>query len=80
MYHEVIGYQPNMTRAQIEERIDARIVGYHNCGRDRDILRRRLLDGVTFERLAEEFALSTRQTKRIVYRAEQIIFRNKMTP
>ena len=37
--------------------------------RDRDILRRRILDGVSFEELAEEFHLSTQRTKAIVYQA-----------
>jgi len=34
--------------------------------RDRRILKRRLLDGITFERLAEEFQMSPCQIKRIV--------------
>lgn len=42
--------------------------------RDRAILHRRLVDGVSFERLAEEFDLSTRYVKTIVYRHEQTIF------
>lgn len=37
--------------------------------RDRDIVKRRLLDGVRFEPLAEEFDLSVRQTKTIVQKA-----------
>lgn len=44
--------------------------------RDRDILARRLIDGVTFERLAEEFDMSPRQIKNIVYRDEKVLFRN----
>ena len=36
--------------------------------RDRKILKRRLIDGVCFEPLAEEFNLSVRQVKTIVYR------------
>lgn len=39
--------------------------------RDRRLLKRRLLDGVTYEKLAEEFDLSVRHTKTIVYKAEQ---------
>lgn len=42
--------------------------------RDRAILKRRLLDGLTFERLAEEFELSVRQTKTIVYKAQNRLF------
>lgn len=44
--------------------------------RDRAILKRRLLDGIKFERLAEEFDLSVRHTKNIVYRNEKKIFRH----
>lgn len=44
--------------------------------RDRAILKRRLLDGICFEPLAEEFGLSVRQVKRIVYKAEEQIFKH----
>lgn len=44
--------------------------------RDRAILKRRLLDGIKFERLAEEFDLSVRHVKNIVYRNEKKIFRH----
>ena len=36
--------------------------------RDRAIMKRRLLDGICFEPLAEEFGMSDRQIKRIVFR------------
>lgn len=39
--------------------------------RDRNILKRRLLDGIHFEPLAEEFGMSVRQVKHIVYKGEQ---------
>lgn len=42
--------------------------------RDREILYRRLVDGLTFEALAEEFELSVRHVKTIVYKNEEIIF------
>lgn len=38
--------------------------------RDRAILKRRLLDGIRYEPLAEEFNLSVRQVKKIVYHGE----------
>lgn len=44
--------------------------------RNRSILRKRLIDGVTYEQLAEEFDLSVRQTKNIVYKCEDMIFRH----
>ena len=43
--------------------------------RHREILKRRLLDGVKFEALAEEFDLSVRQTKNIVYKCEDKLFK-----
>ena len=43
--------------------------------RDRKILTRRLIDGITFEKLAEEQEMSVRQIKNIVYRNEEILFR-----
>lgn len=44
--------------------------------RDRAILKRRLIDGITFERLAEEFDLSVRNTKTIVYKGQARIFKH----
>lgn len=41
--------------------------------RDRKILKRRLIDGLTFEALAEEFDLSVRYTKTIVYSGQDKI-------
>lgn len=46
----------------IDEYINGR-----NAERNRKILKRRLIDGVNFESLAEEFGMSVRQCKRIVY-------------
>ena len=40
--------------------------------RDRALLKRRLVDGIRFEPLAEEFDLSVRQTKSIVGAALKI--------
>jgi hypothetical protein len=42
--------------------------------RDRKIMSRRLIDGITFEKLAEEQEMSVRQIKNIVYRDEKVIF------
>ena len=44
--------------------------------RDRMILERRLIDGITFDRLAEEFDMSVRQTKNIVYKAQEQLFKH----
>jgi len=44
--------------------------------RDRKILERRLIDGVTFERLAEEFDMSDRQVRRIVLKLQEQLFKH----
>ena len=61
----------NYTNSQIRELIAEHI----HSERDRRILERRLIDGLTYERLAEEFDRSVRQIKNIVYRNEDILFR-----
>lgn len=38
------------------------------------ILCRKLIDGITYEKLAEEFDLTDRQVKNIVYKWNNIIF------
>ena len=50
---------------------------YIHYERDRAILKRRLIDGITYEALAEEFDLSVTQVKRIVYKGEDIIFKKR---
>lgn len=44
--------------------------------RNRQILKRRLIDCICFEPLAEEFDLSVRQTKNIIYKCEQQLFKH----
>lgn len=63
----------NVSRSELDHLIDEWIFSE----RDRAILRRRLLDGICFEPLAEEFELSVSQVKRIVYRGEDAIFKNR---
>lgn len=63
----------NLSRSEIENLIDEWIVG-RNAERNRAILKRRLLDGVTYEKLSEEFDLSVRQVKNIVYRCGDKLF------
>ena len=55
-----------LSKTQITELIDEWIF----VERDRMILKRRLLDGICYEPLAEEFGLSVRQVKSIVYKSE----------
>lgn len=64
-----------VSKTDIVNAINEWVVGA-NAERDRQILYRRLVDGITFERLAEEFDLSVRQTKSIVYKREKRIFKH----
>lgn len=61
--------QLDMSRSQITILIDEWIFNERN----RNILKRRLLDGLTYEKLAEEFDLSVQQTKNIVYKCQDIM-------
>lgn len=65
-----------MTRTELEWLIDDRIIG-KNAERDRAIVKRRLIDGVCYEPLAEEFGLSVRWVKNIVYTKKEVIFKNR---
>ncbi|MBR6968487.1 MAG: hypothetical protein IKH78_08135 [Ruminococcus sp.] len=57
------------TNTSIAQAIDDYVSG-KNAERDRKILRRRLIDGITFERIGEEFEISTNHAKRIIYSRE----------
>lgn len=63
----------NLSRTDTEQLIDEWIIG-RNAERNRAILKRRLCDGLTYDKLAEEFDLSVRQIKNIVYRCEDKLF------
>ena len=52
------------TNSEIARLIDE----YVHSERDRAILKRRLIDGICFEPLAEEFDMSVRHVKNIVYK------------
>lgn len=59
------------TNSQIAALIDEHI----HSERDRAILKRRLIDGVCFEPLAEECGLSVQRVKAIVYKSQNKLFR-----
>ena len=60
------------SNSQMEALIDEWI----HSERDRALLKRRLIDGVCFEPLAEEFDMSVRQVKRLIYAAQDKLFRH----
>ena len=60
------------SRTELTNAIDEYILNEKH----RKIMYRRLIDGICYEPLAEEFDMSVRQIKRIVYKCEEIIFRH----
>ena len=62
----------NISNTDLTRLIDEWVKGE----RDRKILKRRLIDCICYEPLAEEFELSVKRVKSIVYKNEQIIFKH----
>ena len=67
MKHNLNGYR--LSRMQVLDLIDAYIFNERN----RHILKRRLLDEVCYEDLAEEFNLSVNQVKAICYKGVEVL-------
>ena len=65
----------NLSRSEWENLFDEWIVG-RNAERNRQILKRRLLDGITYERLAEEFDMSTQNVCGIIYKCQDKVFKH----
>lgn len=59
------------TNSQMMVLIDEHI----HSERDRKILKRRLIDGICYEPLADEFGLTDRQIKSIVYKSTNILIK-----
>lgn len=66
----------DITRDQLEAVIDNTIILQTHAARNREILKRRLIDGLTHEELAEEFDLSVQQIRKVIYKYEQVIFKH----
>ena len=60
------------SRTEITEAIDEWILNQ----RHRAILKSRLIDGLTYDELSEMYYMSPRQIKRIVYKAQETLFRH----
>ena len=65
----------NIDKYDVLVAIDRYVIG-QDAMRDRQILIRRIIDGVHFEPLAEEFGLSVRRTKDIVYKWQTKIWKH----
>ena len=55
-------------------RIRELIAEHIHSARDRIILEKRLIDGLTYERISEDMDMSPRQIKNIIYKNEDILF------
>ena len=64
----------DITREQLEAAIESTIVLHTHAERNRAILKRRLIDGLTHEQLAEEFDLSVQAVRKILYKYEKVVF------
>lgn len=62
----------DLSRSEICALIDEWILNERN----RNILKRRLCDGICYEPLAEEFDLSVTQIKAIIYKSQKILFKH----
>lgn len=65
----------DLKASELSELIDDWVTG-RNAERDRDILKRRLIDGLTYERLSVEFDLSVRQVQNIIYKRQDTVFKH----
>ena len=61
-----------ISNSQLSELIDEWVKGERN----RAILKRRLIDCICYEPLAEEFNLSSKQIKNIIYKQQTILFKH----
>lgn len=66
----------NYSRSDLEKAIDEWVILRRHSERNREVLKRYLLDGICFEPLAEEFGLSVRQVQNIVYKTQEQLFRH----
>ena len=62
----------DISNQELEKLIDSWI----KSERDRYILKRRLIDGICYEPLADEMQMSVRQIKDVISKCEWILFRH----
>ena len=66
----------NYSRSDIEHAIDEWVILRRHSERNRQILKRYMLDGIPFEPLSEEFGISVRQAQNIVYKTQEQLFKH----
>lgn len=64
------------SRSDLERAIEEWVILKRHSQRNREILKRYMLDGIPFEPLSEEFGMSVRQVKNIVYKTQEQLFKH----
>lgn len=63
----------DLSRDEIESLIDQYVICHRNAERNRMIYKRAVIDGVSQERIAEEFGLTPRQVQNIIRKTQAIL-------
>jgi 23S rRNA-/tRNA-specific pseudouridylate synthase len=64
-----------MSKSEIEDLIDQRVICRRKAERNREILKMALIDGITQEKIAEKHGLTPRQVQNIIYETEKILLK-----
>ena len=65
-------------REYTNSQVDYLISEYIHSKRDREILKLRFIDGLTYEQISEQIDMSVRQVKNIIYREQDKIFKHML--
>ena len=65
----------DLSKNELDTLIEQWIVG-RNAARNREIVKKRLLDGFTYDALADMFYMSRAQIVRICYKGQEQVFRH----
>lgn len=64
----------------LNSEMKALICEHVHSSRDRKLMYRKMVDGITFEKLAKEIGLSVRQTKNVYYKYYPILLSHLQEP
>lgn len=76
MNKKLISRIVGMTRADIEYIIDQHVICKRNAARNREIFKEAYLDGISQERIAEKYGLTSRQVQNALYETERILLKH----
>lgn len=75
MNKELLSKLIGMSKSEIEDLIDQRVICRRKAERNREILKMALIDGITQEKIAEKHELTPRQVQNIIYETEKILLK-----